>query len=143
MMNREQFVLAALGAGNGSRYSPVQVQKLLFLIEKKAGKELGHHFNFKPYDYGPFDKDVYRALEILSQQGLVEIIGLPSEKGRQYKLSPRGQAEAKKLLDELPSRYKRFLVTLSDFVRSLTFSKLVSAIYREYPAMKVNSIFNG
>lgn len=144
LMNQEKFALIALAAGGKAPHSPVQIQKLLFLLERKAGKIFdGPQFNFRPYAYGPFDKDVYLVLDRLSERGLVEISCLPLEKGRQYKLTAEGQIEGSKMLERLPSQYRKFVVTLSNFVRSLTFSQLVSAIYREYPEMKANSIFNG
>jgi len=143
-MNCEQFVLISLAAGGEATYSPVQVQKLLFLLERKAGKAFdGPYFNFRPYDYGPFDKDVYQVLDRLSDRGFVEIVGLPFERGRQYRLTSKGQIEGSKMLGQIPVPYRNFVATLSNFVRSLTFSQLVSAIYREYPEMKANSIFNG
>lgn len=142
-MSRETIVLVALAAGRGAAHSPVQVQKLLFLFEKRAAEAFnGAHFNFRPYDYGPFDPDVYRVLDDLRDLGLVEIVGLSFKKDRRYKLTDRGQIEGLKLLEQLAPRYQKFVVDLSNFVRSLTFSQLVSVIYREYPEMKANSIFN-
>jgi hypothetical protein len=84
-----------------------------------------------------------RGFDRLSERGLVEIAGLPFEKGRQYKLTTLGQSQGSQLLEQLPVAYQRFVATISKFVRSLTFSQLVSAIYREYPEIKANSIFNG
>ena len=59
-MNRRDAVLAMLGACEGSRFSPAQLQKALFLITKNAGETLdsARVFDFTPYDYGPFDKSV-------------------------------------------------------------------------------------
>jgi len=56
-MDRGDLVLAALAAGGvGASYSPVQVQKLLFLIDREAANLVdGPHFSFRPYDYGPFE----------------------------------------------------------------------------------------
>src|SRR5207248_1751684 len=72
-MERHNLVLAALAAGGeNASYWPVQVQKLLFLIDREASALVGGpHFDFKPYDYGPFDRAVYVELDALSAQGFV------------------------------------------------------------------------
>jgi hypothetical protein len=59
-MDRSSLVLAALAAAGGNAaFTPVQVQKLLFLIDREAGRLVGGpHFDFLPYDYGPFDRAV-------------------------------------------------------------------------------------
>ena len=53
--NEENLVLAALAAGGeNATFSPVQVQKLLFVLDREASPHIdGPHFNFIPYDYGP------------------------------------------------------------------------------------------
>ena len=71
-MERSELVLAALAAGGkNASYSPVQVQKLLFLVDREGEKLVGgKHFNFVPYDYGPFDREVYDELaRILHEAG--------------------------------------------------------------------------
>jgi hypothetical protein len=67
------LVLAALAAGGeNATYRPVQVQKLVFLIDREASRLVdGPHFGFQPYDYGPFDRAVYIELDSLHTQGLV------------------------------------------------------------------------
>lgn len=140
-MDKSRLVLAALAASNGDSHSPVQVQKLLFLIDKEIpGYTEGPHFDFVPYDYGPFDKDVYRTLDLLAFVGLVET----EESGRgwkRYRLTPEGQQRGEKALAELPANAHQYMQDVSKFVRSLSFADLVSAIYQAYPEMKANSVF--
>ena len=66
-MTREEFILAAMAPGANYCYSPVQVQKLLFLLDRQIPREVnGPHFHFEPYHYGPFDSSVYSQLEQLA-----------------------------------------------------------------------------
>ena len=133
------IVLAALAPSEGSQYSPVQVQKLLFLIDREAANLIGGpHFNFVPYNYGPFDSAVYRVLEDLDDEDLVTIRS--DSWGRMYALTPPGQKEGERLLDTLPERAHGYIRQASIFVRSLSFSQLVSAIYKAYPEMRKNSV---
>lgn len=139
-MERRDLVLAVLAASNGARHSPVQVQKLFFLVDQRvASKVGGPHFEFVPYDYGPFDRAVYDELRQLEADGLVEI----GTDGRypSYALTPAGQVAGDTFLNELPPQVVDYIRRLSDFVRSLSFSQLVSVIYREYPSMRANSVF--
>ncbi len=138
-MTPRDIVLAALAPAGGKRHSPVQVQKLLFLLDREAASLLnGPHFRFVPYNYGPFDKAVYRELETLDQE---ELVTISAEGWRQsYALTPAGQNEGEQLLDKLPAKAQDYIRHASDFVRSLNFSQLVSAIYKAYPDMQENSI---
>lgn len=139
-MNRTDLVLAALSTGNGQAFRPVQVQKLFFLIDHNIAKLLGGcHFDFKPFNYGPFDAAVYREIEALAAKGLAEV--LPEHSWRIYRLTEAGQNAGKTAFNGLPERARRYIQDASEFVRKHGFSTLVSAIYRAYPEMKANSVF--
>jgi len=143
-MDRRSAVLAALAPAMGAAHSPVQVQKTLFLIDKEISKLIGGpFFDFQPYDYGPFDKAVYDVLEELTRAGLVEVEAGPGLRWRRYRLTAGGQREGSEILESLDRRASDYIKKISEFVRSLSFEDLVSAIYKAYPDMKVNSIFKG
>ena len=68
-LGQTDIILAALAASRGAAHSPVQMQKLLFLLDKRLANELGGpHFNFIPHHYGPFDRTIYDLLEQLATQ---------------------------------------------------------------------------
>lgn len=140
-MERNELVLAALAAGGpNASYSPVQLQKLFFLLDNEAAQFLdGPHFNFVPYDYGPFDRSVYSVIEILKERDLAEITS--AGRYRRYELNLNGYSEGLKVLGSLSPQLQEYMQGLSGWVRSLTFNQLVAAIYNRYPNMKVNSVF--
>jgi len=139
-MDKKQIVLVALSFGSGKSFTPVQVQKLLFILDRMIPKQVdGPHFNFKPYDYGPFDKDVYCVLSELRAEGLVEIFC--DNTVRRYKLTKSGQAKGDEAAASLSSEVGKYIKDVTDFVKRQSFTGLVSAIYRAFPEMKVNSIF--
>jgi hypothetical protein len=142
-MGPDELILAALAAGGeNSIYRPVQVQKLLFLIDREISALIGGpHFDFAPYDYGPFDRDVYIELDELAARGLVS--AEPAERYRVYSLSPDGYQRGVEILDELHPAAATYIEQVARWVRSLNFQQLVAAIYKRYPDMKVNSIFRG
>lgn len=141
-MNRRDLVLLALAAGGeNATFFPVQVQKLFFLIDSEASKFMDGHpyFNFKPYDYGPFDRAVYDVLRELSLKGMVEIDR--SGHYRKYILTKQGYEEGSEKLKKLPDNVEAFVIKAAEWVRSLDFQQIVAAIYKYYPDMKTKSIF--
>lgn len=142
-MNRDDIVLAALAAGGaGASYSPVQVQKLFFLIDREASSLVGGpYFAFAPYDYGPFDSSVYLALDMLRMKGAAAILNSGSY--RRYMLTEDGYKAGAAKLNDLAPHVRTYLQELADWVRTLSFNQLVAAIYNRYPDMKVNSVFEG
>src|SRR5882672_9526381 len=96
-MNRSEILLAGLAAGGENvTYTPVQVQKLFFLLDREASTALGGpFFHFVPYDYGPFDQAVYAGLDDLARRefALIQNTG----RYHAYGLSQAGQNEGLRL----------------------------------------------
>ena len=139
-MNKKEIVLVALVPANGDIHTPVQVQKLLFLIDRNVTDTInGEHFNFSPYSYGPFDIEVYKTLEQLGYDDFVEINR--EETWETYRLTVKGQERGNQLFEPLDETVRNYVIALSEFVHKLTFNQLVSAIYKAYPEMRVNSVF--
>ena len=112
-MTRKDFVLAVLAAGGcGVQYSPVQVQKLFFLIDREIPDLVeGRHFNFEPYNYGPFDKAVYDELETLEYGGYVERTS--QQTWRNYRLTTDGQEQGDKILNSLDPGAQDYIETVA------------------------------
>jgi hypothetical protein len=141
-MKRSDYVLAVLAASGGASLTPVQLQKLFFLLDRKIPEQIGGpRFHFEPRDYGPFDKNVYSQLESLATEGMVDI----DDSGgvRTFRLSSAGRPAGARALSSFPGTHSEYVQKLSQWVRSLSFEDLVSAIYREYPEMRANSVFRG
>lgn len=142
LFSAEELVMVAMSPAGTSSFTPVQIQKLVFLVEDRLGKALGgSSFRFQAYDYGPFDKAVYRALESLSERGHVDIswdlAGL-----RRYSLTDSGEKAAKVLTKKITDKdAARGIRRLCDWVQDQSFSSLVAAIYKAYPKMRENSVF--
>lgn len=138
-MSRPEIVIAVMGAaGPGAEFDPVRIQKLLFLVDREVPDLVGGpHFDFKPYDYGPFDKAVYKELEGLARKRFVEL----DDTGPypMYSLTESGQAEAASLLSACGDDVTDYLTITAEWVLSTSFRPLVAAIYDKYPDMAVRS----
>lgn len=142
--SREEIVLAALTPAEGVPHTPVQVQKLLFLVDRNLASLIGGpKFKFEPYHYGPFDQAVYSTLQDLARQGLVEITQSNEGNWREYRLTPEGRSRGADVLAALDERARDYIQRASQFVRRLSFTELVSAIYKAYPEMRERSVFQG
>ena len=143
-MDRKDYLLAVLATSGDGSFTPVQIQKLLFLLDKEVPDRIGGpHFHFIPYDYGPFDSEVYDALEQLTSERFVDIDYTLGTRRRVYRLTGSGRERGTSVLDRLPPDLKGSIEALSAWVRSLSFEQLVAGIYQRYPEMKVRSVFRG
>lgn len=127
-----------------------RLQKMVFLMQqrfKEQGKDplLSDDFEFIPYDYGPFSKDLYAELDSMSEKSMikdsVEEIGNDNVKydysiqnqGIEFVENQLGQEEAETILqmaEEIKEEYND--VMLSD---------LIEDVYAEYPEYAKNSIY--
>lgn len=142
-MNKHDLLLVALAAGEKAEHSPVQMQKLIFLIEKNIANRIGGTgFNFIPYDYGPFDSAIYDELRQLQAAGLVTST-ITSRGWAKHQLTDEGLRQGRALSQGIDQVAASYIKEISAFVRKTPFSELVSAVYKAYPEMKVNSVFRG
>lgn len=140
-LERSDYVRAVLSSCGDASFEPVHVQKLFFLLDDRLAESLGGtYFDFQPYDYGPFDAGVYDSLQNLS---LGRDVQLDQDwRGmRLYTLTRAGAEKGQRDLATLPAAVQNEIRKYAEWVRSQSFASLVSAIYKAYPAMKVNSVF--
>jgi len=142
-MSRGELVLALLASASGRAYSPAQLQKTVFLVTKNVPGLInnGPGFDFQPYDYGPYDKQVYSEASVLKQIGAAEISQAPWGRWVMYSATQAGIDQGRQILASLPDATREYLQSVSNWALSQSFKSLVKAIYDAYPEMRVNSIF--
>ena len=140
MISRQDWLLLALARRGDNGLSPVQVQKVMFLIGTELPRAVGSNFyRFKPYNYGPFDRAVYDDLGELARDGFVSIDG--SGSWRRYAITANGLARAEEAKSRADRNALTYLDRVVDWVCSLAFTDLIRAIYAKYPSFRVNSVF--
>jgi hypothetical protein len=144
-MNRQELLLAVLAAGRGRAFQPAQIQKAIFLIDTNL-PHLVHtspRFNFVPYNYGPFDRNVYVEAEHLEKEGAAVIASVPNGRWMTYAASDAGLKRGEQILSRLNLKSRQYIESVVEWVLAQSFGSLVKSIYDAYPNMRENSIFQG
>jgi uncharacterized protein YwgA len=139
----ELWILLILKAAGGEVCCKTKIMKILFLLEKVYGI-IG--VKFRPYDYGPWSKEVEGALERLVELGLVEERELqkppegPEHTGLMYvyRLTEKGRSVVEKIPLNDP-RWKLPYAAVKFFVE-WDLRDLMEYIYVNYPEYAVNSV---
>lgn len=140
-MKRTDLLLKIITAANGEAVTPVQLQKIAFLLGMQFADELpDDYYSFQKYDYGPFCVGVYQDAELLARDGLVLIT--VNQRGGWKEYSASYQA-GNVMLDVIPDHITRYIDDTVGWARKLSFQELVRTIYAHYPDYRVNSVFQG
>ena len=144
MTSRRDWLLAAVSNGqDAGGLSPVQVQKIMFLFKQGAGKLLTNdYYIFEPYNYGPFCATIYRDLDDLITDGKVAEDRMPDRRWSLYQITVEGKSEAEKILASDDEPLIGFLEQTVRWVQEKSFPELLRAIYKKFPAYKINSVFS-
>ncbi|MFZ0410447.1 MAG: hypothetical protein WAL51_02925 [Candidatus Acidiferrales bacterium] len=142
-MNRHSWLLLTLFDAGPRGLAPAQLQKILFLLAQEIPELLGTQdfYDFIPYNYGPFSKQIYRDAESLAQRGMVNIYWPPGSSYPMYELTPNGFEQARVHERYADRRARQYLRSVVRWAQPLRFSELVSSIYKKYPSFRVNSVF--
>lgn len=139
-MERKHWTLLAVAAAGGERVSPAQLQKVLFLLGRELPASVGPgYYEFRPYNYGPFDSSVYADAQALAEEGLINV-NRPY-RWDEYAATPKGMNVAKQVRGDASPSAVAYLEKVVHWARSLTFQDLVRAIYARYPETRAKSIF--
>lgn len=140
-LTKEDWTLLAIACAGESGLTPAQLQKSLFLLEKNSPRKISNFYQFKPYNYGPFDKTIYLDANVLASENLVKVNGVDGQSWSKYHITEQGLTKAKKLKSELDPPLSSYLERVVHWAQRLSFSQLIASIYKRYPEYKVNSVF--
>ena len=137
-----------------------RLEKLLFLIDKECPNlhPLANAFEFIPYHYGPYSKEIYEAVELLEEAGLLEehrkindpeldwaeellYSDMTTEISyeRQFILTDDGKSVADYLSHSHPHLQPQ-LSKIKDRYAGLTLHDLIFHVYTDYPASTEKSV---
>lgn len=91
-----------------------------------------HLYQFVPYHYGPFAKELYADMEKLQEERLVRVESKPEEDKTKITLTDPAKVEA--LLADLPAELKEDAATVIATYGDLDHNTLLEVVYEKYPA---------
>ena len=137
MTEAKDWLLIALR----SQHEPIRIQKTLFLFGQQAGLRKGQKYKFRPYNWGPFSEQIYRDMDALIAEGLVERVPQPGASWASYKLTVEGEHAASVLSGGVAPGALQKLNEISGWVAKRAFGKLLEDVYTQYPKMATRSLF--
>jgi hypothetical protein len=141
VLSRQQWLLLLLGVDGGSfDVDQVRAMKGMFLLSREPGHPVAALYRFDPYDYGPFDSNVYRDLDTLRIAGLVAVQSIPGSRRRVSCLTDNGRAQFDALVDQVTSDEFAAVAAVKRHVTSMSFSSLLSDIYARFPEYRERSL---
>jgi uncharacterized protein YwgA len=136
------MLLLALAAADDSGLSPIQIQKTMFLLDRSVAEYIQEpRYSFRPYNYGPFDAQVYDDSERLAADGLAEIRRHTQSRYATVMVSQEGKRRAEAIAQKEDPEFIEYIHELVQWVLKQTFRSLVQAIYEQHPEMRANSVF--
>jgi len=105
--------------------------KFTFLLQME-GNGRRRFYQFVPYHYGPFAKEVYSDLQRLQAEGIVVVDEDTDEEKTRIVLADRAKGDA--ALSDLPDDIRQDIADILDDYGDLDHKALLKAIYDKYPA---------
>ena len=147
MIDRELLPLALLYAEDREEIQGrTRLQKLVFLTQNEsaqAEERLPGKYNYVPYDYGPFARDLYDDLDRLKSRKVIVEDPEKMEDGKikyDYRLGP----QADEYLAQVPKEKFEATLELAQKIKSTWNGKelpdLLDYVYSEYPNYAENSV---
>jgi uncharacterized protein len=132
------LLLLADGADGPYDLDRFRLMKGAFLVAKLGGGEWDELFNFRPYDFGPFDSSVYSLKDSLVSRGLLDA-AKPTRYGK-YTLTAEGSARARSLEAEIGKEDADWIRSIGRWLTSNSFSGIANKVYSDFPEFATRSV---
>lgn len=131
-----------LGSPGGTFHADqIRVMKGMFLLSKEGPSAARNLYAFRPYDYGPFDAQVYQDLDQLAQELLVECEPIdPGSNRKLYRLTARGEQRYRALAASVDTSELNDVREAKRVTTSKSFLGLLEYVYDRYPEYSVRSV---
>lgn len=139
-----------------------RIEKMMYLLQKETcfSGRVHEKFDFKPWKFGPFSKEIYEALDLLFSLNLVDIeerelanyveyterdalIGTEEDEPiveKLFSLTPRGRTVAQKFKDSVAENDWAELVSLKRRFERVPLTALIQYVYHKYPETTDKSV---
>lgn len=138
---RQAVLLASIYYHQNFIQKPAMItvaMKEAFLLQQEAGLNLG--YDFIPYKYGPFSKEVYEDIEELEKNLLVERVKPRKDiEMTEIKLIDEFKDWAERIIKTLPQEIKETIKAYTGKYGRMELDKLLDYVYAKYPEYAIKS----
>jgi DNA-binding PadR family transcriptional regulator len=157
------LLLLALSKGGTSKVPSItRIEKLMFLLQEETGfsGKLRDKFDFRAWKFGPFSKEIYEDLDLLSTLELVDVEErdlanymefteqdelIESERGepiieKVFTLTDRGKRVAEKLKSLISEKDWSEIESLRRRFETSSLTRLIQYVYYKYPETTEKSV---
>jgi len=128
-----------------------RLQKMVFVVQQKLAEsgELNDHqrYEFFPYDYGPFSKELAESIDHMIEEGLIDEDEVEYDEDGSvkyfYELRPDGQELVEQELGktEIQTIVRDARSIKQKFNEDLSLPEVIDDVYSEYPEYAENSVY--
>jgi uncharacterized protein YwgA len=133
----------AAASGGVHPLDRIRMQKAVFLLTRRGASAWRDLYPYKPYDWGPYSRELVDDLDLLTRQGFVRVSQATGSKYGPYVLTEQGQAVVDAAWAHLQNEEQAFLTEVRAYVTSKDFNGLLREVYAEYPEYATESIWSG
>ena len=151
-MHRKLLPLALMYANDGEPIEGrTRLQKMVFLMQKELEQRdqsgtVGLEYDFIPYDYGPFSKELYDDLDAMIEQEFVDDTEEPLRSGK-VKYIYEIEDDGEELVDSESESWEDVdaIMQLAREIKknynNMLLSELIEYVYSEYPEYAERSVY--
>ncbi len=98
-------------------------------------------YDFEPYNYGPYSRDIYTDLDRLLSAGYVEAEEVAGQSWKRYSVTANGAEAYRRASAQFEADAVEYIGRVRKYVGDLSFRTLLTKVYKAYPDYAVNSVF--
>jgi uncharacterized protein YwgA len=121
----------------------LRLQKGVFLLEMRGPEGWRGRYEYLPWDWGPFSRDLAVEVNDLVRHGLIEEKPVQRRRHPRYRTTTAGEEKLDHLVSALANHEKEYVRKVRAYVTSRSFSQLLREVYNTYPEYAVASRFQG
>lgn len=151
-MHRKLLPLALMYANDRQPIEGrTRLQKMVFLLQKELEKSdrkgvMGERYEFIPYDYGPFSKELYDDLDELIDDQFVDDEEEELQSGKVkyiYEIEEEGQelVNSQSVEWEEVRAVLEFAREIKEEYNEMLLSELIELVYSDYPDYAEKSVY--
>ncbi|ACP35095.1 transcriptional regulator [Sulfolobus islandicus L.S.2.15] len=130
----KKLVILVLGLAGGYLTTDTRFQKLAFLVNQ----EVFNLAKFEPNDYGPYSKELMRAVDELEKEGKL-VYKWDSDGVSRYYLTEKGKEEFQQMLNQFGKEKVDKAKEIIQEHKDDPLSYLIAYVYKKYPEYAKNS----